>query len=34
MTFSSREWEQKDDVNHLTTIWMKPSLYDIERKEN
>ena len=34
MTFSSREWEQKDDVNHLTTIWMKPSLYDIKRKEN
>ena len=25
-------WEQKDDVNHLTTIWMRPSLYDIERK--
>lgn len=24
MTFSAREWEQKDDVNHLTTIWMKP----------
>ena len=31
MTFSAREWEQKDDVNHLTTIWMKPSLYDMER---
>ena len=34
MTFRALEWEQKDDVNHLTTIWMKPSLYDIERKEN
>lgn len=32
MTFSSREWEQKDDVNHLTTVWMRPSLYDVERK--
>jgi hypothetical protein len=24
MTFSSTDWYQKDDVNHLTTIWMQP----------
>lgn len=29
MTFRALEWEQKDDVNHLTTIYLTP-----KRKEN
>ena len=24
MTFRALEWEQKDDVNHLTTIYLTP----------
>jgi hypothetical protein len=24
MTFRALEWEQKDDVNHLTTIYFTP----------
>lgn len=30
MTFSSREWEQKDDVNHLTTIHFQPKIQNNE----
>ena len=33
MTFSAREWEQKDDVNHLTTIWLQPYKYPKESEE-
>lgn len=24
MNFPANDWDQKDDVNHLTTIWMQP----------
>lgn len=24
VTFRALEWEQRDDVNHLTTIWFRP----------
>lgn len=24
MIFPSTNWDEKDDVNHLTTIWMRP----------
>jgi hypothetical protein len=32
MTFSSREWEQKDDVNHLTTIHFQPTIQNNEKE--
>ena len=34
MTFSSQEWEQRDDVNHLTTIHFQPKIQDYTRGRN
>lgn len=32
VTFRALEWEQRDDVNHLTTIWFRPYGSTIIRK--
>ena len=28
MIFRDINWDQKDDVNHLTTVWMRPKKND------